>query len=248
MLFFTKKKPVLSELTEGFIDIHSHLIPGIDDGSKSAAQSMLLIGNLKKIGFTDFIATPHIIKTVWDNSPETILPAQKTLNDALTNIGQDTHVRAAAEYMMDDSFLQLVESNSPLLTLKDKYVLVEMSYINPPIQLYDIIFKLRLMGYQPVLAHPERYVFYHSTPAEYDKLKKAGCLLQLNLLSVVGYYGEKVAKTAEKLLLSGKYDFAGSDVHHENHVRSFEKKLMFKDTQAILDLVSNNTQFVRESN
>ncbi len=246
MLFFTKKKPVLAELTEGMVDIHSHLIPGIDDGSKSAAQSMLLIGGLKKIGFTDFIATPHIIKTVWDNSPETILPAQKNLNDALANIGQNIHVRAAAEYMMDDSFLNLLETNTPLLTLKDNFVLVEMSYINPPIQLHDIIFKLRLAGYQPILAHPERYLFYHNNVSEYNRLKQSGCLLQLNLLSVVGYYGERVAKVAEQLLVAGKYDFVGSDVHHENHVKSFERRLTFKDTQALKDLVSNNKQFLRD--
>ncbi|NBL64829.1 histidinol phosphatase [Flavobacterium sp. NST-5] len=243
MLFFTKKKAILAELTEGLVDIHSHLIPGIDDGSKSSDQSMLLIGSLKKIGFTEFIATPHIIKTVWDNSPETILPAQKILNDALSNIGHDFQVRAAAEYMMDDSFLNLLDTNTPLLTLKDNYVLVEMSYINPPIQLHDIIFKLRLAGYQPVLAHPERYLFYHNNISEYKRLKQSGCLFQLNLLSTVGYYGEKIAKVSEQLLASGLYDFVGSDVHHENHVKSFQRRITFKDAQSLKDLVRNNNQF-----
>ena len=119
--------------------------------------------------------------------------------------------------------------NEKLLPLKDNYVLVEMSYINAPIQLYKILFDLQVAGYKPVLAHPERYTFYHNKLNEYEKLKKAGCLFQMNLLAVVGYYGENVTKIAEQLLQKGMYDFVGSDVHHDNHIAAFDQKIKIKD-------------------
>jgi tyrosine-protein phosphatase YwqE len=119
-----------------------------------------------------------------------------------------------------------------------------MSYINPPIQLYEIVFDLQVAGYIPVLAHPERYLFYHSNFDEYQKLKRAGCLFQLNLAAVVGYYGESIAKIAEKLLQKGMYNFVGSDVHHNNHVAAFEQKVRVKDLNPLKEIISNN-QFFR---
>ncbi len=113
--------------------------------------------------------------------------------------------------------------NGPLLVLKDNYVLVEMSYINQPIQLYDIIFELQVAGYKPVLAHPERYAFFHHNFKNYEKLKHQGCLFQLNLLSTIGYYGTEVTKTAEKLLQIGMIDFVGSDVPTLENYRRFLK-------------------------
>ena len=119
-----------------------------------------------------------------------------------------------------------------------------MSYINPPIQLYEIIFELQISGYRPVLAHPERYSFYHSRLSEYRKLKDAGCLFQLNLLSTVGYYGMGPYKTAMHLLKHGMIDFTGSDVHHQKHVDSFSKKVEMKDLKPLTNAIANN-QFFR---
>ena len=153
--------------------------------------------------------------------------------------------RAAAEYMMDDHFVLLFKMGD-LLTLKGNYVLVEMSYINAPIQLYSILFDLQVAGYIPVLAHPERYLFYHHNFEEYQKLKKAGCKFQLNLLSVVGYYGDGIAKIAERLLQKGMYDFVGSDVHHDNHVAAFEQKVKLKDWTPLKEAMANNQFFRRE--
>ena len=144
---------------------------------------------------------------------------------------------------MDDHFVQLFQ-NGELLTLKDNYVLVEMSYINPPIQLYSILFDLQVAGYIPVLAHPERYLFYHQNFEEYLKLIKAGCKFQLNVLSVVGYYGEGIAKISERLLQKGMYDFVGSDVHHDNHVAAFDQKVKLKDLAPLKEVMVNN-QFFR---
>jgi tyrosine-protein phosphatase YwqE len=145
---------------------------------------------------------------------------------------------------MDDQFVRLFQSKN-LLTLKDNYVLVEMSYINAPIQLYTILFDLQVAGYTPILAHPERYLFYQNNFDEYKKLKRAGCLFQLNLLSVVGYYGAQINKTAEKLLSQGLYDYVGSDVHHDNHIAAFSQKVSIKDTLPLKEIISNN-QFFKE--
>jgi len=131
-----------------------------------------------------------------------------------------------------------------VLTLKDKYVLVEMSYLNAPIHLYDIIFDLQVAGYKPVLAHPERYNFYHNNFNEYLRLKNAGCLFQVNLLSTVGYYGSAVAETAKELLNKGLIDFVGSDVHHKKHIESFDKKVLLKDLQPLKEAFSNNQFFI----
>lgn len=242
MFFFSKTKPVLKDLIEDYVDIHSHLLPGIDDGSKDFDTTLNLIQSLQKIGFSQFTATPHIIKNIWDNTKSSIEALKIETSDKLAIANNSVPFRAAAEYMMDDSFSKLLESE-PLLTIKDNYVLVEMSYINPPMQLYDILFEIRVAGYTPVLAHPERYLFYHSNFEEYKRLKKAGCLLQLNLLSTVGYYGSNVANAAQQLLEKGMFDCTGSDVHHENHIKSFEKKITIKASEALKEVINNNNQF-----
>lgn len=242
MLFFSKNKPILRDLIENYTDIHSHLLPGIDDGSKNFETTLSLIQSLQKIGFEQFVTTPHIIKNIWDNSRSGIETLCDSTTEKLYKENINLPFKAAAEYMMDDSFSKLMESEK-LLTLKDNYLLVEMSYINPPMQLYDIIFDIRIAGYQPVLAHPERYIFYHTNFGEYNKLKKAGCMFQMNLLSTVGYYGSAVAKVAQKLLEKGMIDFTGSDLHHENHLKSFDKKLAFSDTAALKEAIRRNDFF-----
>ena len=130
------------------------------------------------------------------------------------------------------------------MTLKDNYVLVEISYLSAPINLLKTIFEIQLAGYIPVLAHPERYVFFHDNFNEYEKLKNAGCLFQLNLLSTVDYYGTKIAKTADDLLKKGMYDFCGRDIHHRKHIASFDKKIKIGNIDQLKEVIANN-QFFR---
>jgi tyrosine-protein phosphatase YwqE len=242
LLFFSKAKPILKDLIEDYVDIHSHLLPGIDDGSKDFDNTLILLNSLQDIGFKQFTATPHIIKNIWDNDRKDIEGVAASTVEKLQNKNVNVPFKAAAEYMMDESFSKLVASE-PLLTLKDNFVLVEMSYVNPPMQLYDILFELRIAEYQPVLAHPERYMFYHNNFEEYKKLKKAGCLLQMNLLSSVGYYGKNVAKISQLLLEKGMIDFTGSDVHHENHTKSFNKKIEIADSKSLKEAIRRNDFF-----
>jgi tyrosine-protein phosphatase YwqE len=191
------------------------------------------------------ITTPHIIEHMWGNTSKIITEKETATLTALRKHNISLPFRAAAEYMMDDHFVKLFQSDK-LLTLKKNYVLVEMSYINPPIQLYNILFDLQVAGYIPVLAHPERYLLYHRNWEEYNKLKRAGCLFQLNLLAVVGYYGEAVTKVAEKLLQKGMYSFVGSDVHHDNHLAAFDQKVKVKDLIPLKEAIANNQFFSLE--
>lgn len=244
MLFFNKKTILKDLIPDNHIDFHSHLLFGIDDGAKTFQDTLSLTKSLMNFGISEIITTPHIMQHVWDNTSENIISRLNEVKELLNQQGIEIPIHAAAEYLMDDNFVKLFK-NQELLTLKDNYVLVEMSYINAPIQLYDILFDLQVAGYKPVLAHPERYTFYHNNFNEYQKLKKAGCLFQLNLLSVVGYYGENVAKTAQKLLSQGLIDFASSDTHHQKHIDSFEGKVLLKDIKPLQDCITNSSFFKR---
>ena len=243
MLLFKKNKTFLKDLIpNNHIDIHSHLLPGIDDGAQTIDDTLFLLNSMTNMGITKIITTPHIFSGFWDNSKDKIqklhIETIATLKEQNINIP----IQAASEYLMDDHFVSLFQKGE-ILTLKDNYVLVEMSYLNPPIQLFDIIFDLQVAGYKPILAHPERYVFYHNHFDEYLKLKNAGCLFQLNLLSTVGHYGISVAEIAKKLLDKGLIDFVGSDVHHKKHIESFDKKVLLKDLQPLKDALANNQFF-----
>ncbi len=198
---------------------------------------------MRELRIEHFITTPHIMKSVWDNTEKGILDKLYHTRQEISRNGLEVSLPAAAEYMMDSSFVQHFQHHE-LLSIKDNYVLVEMSYLNPPIQLYNILFDLQVAGYKPVLAHPERYLFYHAKFSEYEKLKNAGCLFQLNLLSVIGYYGAAVAETAKKLLRKGMIDFAGSDVHHKNHVAGFSQRVVFTDVEPIREALAHNQIFM----
>jgi tyrosine-protein phosphatase YwqE len=237
------KAPKLSDLlTHWQVDIHSHLLPGIDDGSKNSDNSLQLLKNMHQLGVKKWITTPHIITNVWDNNTYTINETLDVLKNYLSENNIDFEVHAAAEYMMDHYFLEKLNSEK-LLVLKDQMVLVEMSYINPPIQLFDILYEIQLQGYTPVLAHPERYQFYHNQKDKFEKLKKAGCLFQANLASVVGYYGKGVSTCLDELLKQDMIDFVGSDTHHQRHLDSFTQKVSIKNYQK-LELVVENTNRV----
>jgi tyrosine-protein phosphatase YwqE len=243
LLSFLKPKTVLKDLIpDNYVDIHSHLLPGIDDGAKNIEESQFLISELRKIGVSKFITTPHIFSGVWDNTKENILSNYNATKLLFSENKTEIKLNVAAEYLLNDHLVTLLDRNE-ILTLKDNYVLVEMSYINPPIQLYDIIFKIQIAGYIPILAHPERYAFYHKSTDEYKKLKKSGCLFQLNLLSTVGYYGSEVMKTANLLLTSGMIDYVGSDVHHKQHINAFYSKLLIKDSLTLVEAINNNHSF-----
>lgn len=240
MLSLFKSKPKLSELIpSGYVDIHSHVLPGIDDGAKTVEDTQYLLEEMRQLGFTKVITTPHTMNNVWDNTPESI---QNALTKTKSELSLPFEIQAASEYLLDESVITKAK-NKELLTLKANFVLVELSYLNAPIQLYDFLYQLQLEGYHVVLAHPERYTYFHSNKKEYQKLKKAGCLFQLNLLSTVGYYGKDAAEIANYLLKKDLYDFTGSDIHHKNHIKAFQNKVIIKNYKLLEETMRKNVFF-----
>lgn len=245
-MFFLKKKSIpLTELfSDNFVDIHSHLLPGIDDGAKDLKDTINLISKMYSYGIKNFITTPHVLGDVYPNSTQIIKQKLLEVKEALIeNDFKDVSFRAAAEYMLDEQFALRLE-NKDILTLKDNYILVEMSYFNAPYNLYELLFDIQLKGYKPVLAHPERYIFYHNDFENFYKLKKAGCVFQLNLLSLTEQYGKGVKKTAEKLLKENMYDFVGSDTHHKNHLSLLKSIGKPSIKKSISHLIDNNKKFL----
>ena len=215
-----KSKPTLKELIpKGFVDIHSHILPGIDDGAKNIEESEYLINEMKKLGFSKLIATPHTYEGLYDN---TINSITKSYNSLIKNFDKN-NISFASEYLINKKLLEFAEKKT-ILTLKEKYILVEMSYLDKQIDLYDILFKLQILDYIPVLAHPERYRYLHDNKKEYSRLKRAGCKFQLNLLSVTGYYGKDIVKVCNQLLEDDYVDFCGSDIHTLLHIKNFSRK------------------------
>lgn len=216
MFSFFQKKNKVSDIEWLGIDIHSHLLPGIDDGAKTMEDSLKYIHRLQELGFSKLICTPHIYSDIYPNTPETILPVLQSVQEQVKSAGITVELRAAAEYMAQSDFV----AAEGLLTISGNYILIEMSYLVETPNIEQIIFDLQVKGYQVILAHPERYNFYHKLPERYQRLKDSGCLMQMNLLSVLGYYGKSVQVIAESLLQKNFYDLAGTDLHHDRHLAS----------------------------
>lgn len=205
-------------------DMHCHLIPGIDDGPRTVEDSISLIEQLTRMGYERFITTPHIKSDHYPNNKQTIQAGFEILKKAMLEKGLDVPVRYAAEYYVDDHFLELLEKKE-LLTITENQVLIELSFLFEPLRFNDILFKIQTSGYSPILAHPERYAYYHSKYDMYKELKNRGCLLQLNTISLTGYYTQKVKEIAEMLLDDGLIDYCGSDTHHQKHIETQDKIL-----------------------
>lgn len=245
MFFFKKKKIEITDFfSSNFIDIHSHLLPGIDDGAKDLNHSIELIRKMRSFGIKNFITTPHVLGDVYPNSSETIKSKLEEVRAELKKQGlDDIKISAAAEYMMDEQFIELL-GKGDILTLKDNFILVEMSYFSAPMNLYDVLFEVQLKGYKPILAHPERYNFYHNDFESYYKLKKAGCLFQLNFLSLTEQYGRNVQQISQKLLKLDMYDFAGTDTHHSRHLNLLETISTEKNKKSLESIMKNNSKLL----
>lgn len=219
MFSIFKKKNIVSDIEWLGVDVHSHLLPGIDDGSPDIKQSVSLIKSLHELGFSKFICTPHIFKELYPNTSETISQALSKTQYALKAANVTVDISAAAEYMVDEGF----EVKDGLAVIVGNYILVEMSYLNETPNIDQVIFDLQIRGYKVILAHPERYNFYHKNYEKFQKYKDMGVLFQLNLLSITGYYGKEVKRTTEYLLEEECYEFAGTDLHHSKHLDALTK-------------------------
>jgi protein-tyrosine phosphatase len=204
------------------VDMHSHFIPGIDDGAKTIKDSLELLRGMKEAGYRKVITTPHIMGDFFRNTPEIIHNGLAKLREATAAAGIDIEIEAAAEYYFDFDLEQKIDSGK-LLTFGGEYLLFEVSYMNAPDGLEAMIFKMQTSGYKPVLAHPERYPYWFRDLKNFEKLKDKGVLFQLNINSLTGYYSPATLKIAEQMIDKGWYEFVGSDCHHSGHLSLMQK-------------------------
>lgn len=210
--FFTKKNFIVDHLA-GFIDIHNHILPGIDDGAKDVEESIAILQEFSNLGVKRFVATPHIMHDYYPNDSETISKSLASLKKALLEKGvTDVFLEAAAEHMIDSNFESLLERGGTM-PLKEDYLLIEMSYLQPSINFDYATDRIMSKGYFPILAHPERYIYLQKRTKNYNEYKRKGVRFQLNLLSLGEYYGKEVQQTTFKLLNEGLIDYLASDVH-----------------------------------
>ncbi|MDB5199120.1 MAG: hypothetical protein JWO92_1083 [Chitinophagaceae bacterium] len=220
-------------------DIHSHILAGIDDGSPDIDTSLKLVKGLYDLGYRRLVATPHVIGDFYKNNPAIINRELERLKKACIEAGINIELSAAAEYMLDDYFLQILKQKDQILPVFKNFLLTELPYSVMPMNVNEIVFEIITAGYKPILAHPERYFYYHRDFEEYSRLKELGFLLQVNLLSVTGYYGAPVAKAAKFIFENGLADFVGTDMHHIRHLEA----LSSKETNIVLNKYLNSKQY-----
>lgn len=208
---FTKKRSLAdSGIFQGFTDWHSHILPGVDDGVRMMDEALEILSLYERLGVKTVWLTPHIMEDV----PNTTAQLKERFEELRAVYKGAISLHLAAEYMLDNLFIQRLEENDLLLLgEKGDHLLVETSYYNSPANLYGLLDGIKSKGYYPVLAHPERYGYM--TDVEYKTLKDMGIRFQLNIFSLAGAYGKEVALKAERLKKNGYYEFIGTDTHSE---------------------------------
>ena len=241
---FTRRKPLPElGLLEGMADVHSHLLPGVDDGMPDGASSYAACRWLESRGVRRVLLTPHVMEELPGNRPDSL---RARFREFLAGNPTSVEFRLAGEYMMDGGFRRQ-QSEHGLLTLDGRRVLVETSYMGASPEVDDILYGLSLGGYQPVVAHPERYLYM---PEEsLWGLKRRGCEFQLNLVSLSGQYGREVERRARRLLLSGFYSYAGSDLHSLSSYRHSLSRLLLsaREAAAVRQLLDGNDRLWRDA-
>lgn len=226
-----KKKSLISDLSAIGTDIHSHILPCLDDGAQNINESLELVNALYNLGFSKLIATPHVMSDFYQNTPEMILKKAKELSDAVKRNNIPVQIEAGAEYYIDFEFQDKIIKEQ-LLTIGNKYLLFELSLTDPPSELFRTLFDLQVSGYKLIIAHPERYMYWHNNMENYIKLKDRNILLQMNINSLSGEYSKPVKKMAEKLIINDMVDLVGTDTHGPDHIEliktTFSNKYLHK--------------------
>ncbi len=233
--FFKRKQPALPVVT----DIHSHIVPGVDDGSPDVEMSGLLMERMADMGFKRLFVSPHVTQDTFENTDETLAAPMKELEAERDRLGLDIELKRHAEYRLDDFFLSQRQQGL-LNPMPGGYLLVENSFSAEPYNLDNILFELKMDGFNPILAHPERYMYYcKMNPDRYRELHESGVMFQINLLSLAGRYGRTVRATALEILKSGMADFIGTDIHRESHVKLIEEYLASHNFRHDLKFMKN---------
>ena len=223
-IFKQQKRKQTPDFSVLHTDMHSHLIPGIDDGAPDLDTAVDLVKSLKQLGFKKIITTPHVMADLYPNSSDTIKQGLAELKKGLAAANIKIDIAVAAEYLIDEGFEALLEADD-LLPVSGNRILIEMSFINPAPNLKTILFNLQTAGYIPIMAHPERYQYYFNDFSNFERLIDRGCELQVNLLSLTGYYGNPIKKMANKLIKANMVSYLGTDLHNHKHLEQMEEYL-----------------------
>lgn len=235
-IFSFNKNILDAGMLSGMTDVHSHLLPGVDDGMGSAEESYQACRYLEKMGVKRIFLTPHIMEDLPDNHPSFL---KQRFDTFVENNPSGIEFRLAGEYMMDNGFDgQLKEG---MLTVGDNYVLVETSYMAASPDVPRMLYELSVRGYCPLIAHPERYLYM---PLEQLlALKDRKYAFQMNLMSLAGVYGKDVQKRALFLLREGHYTFVGSDIHKLSvYQRALSALSLSKDDRKALGILLENNR------
>jgi len=223
-------------------DIHLHLLPGIDDGPKNMEESIKMIQQLKAMGYKKLIATPHVYWEYYPNTKKIILEKLLAVQAAVEQANISISIDAAAEYYLDDHFEKLLAENNLMTLDRTDYVLIECSMLEKNRKMLEYLFQMQVQGYRPLLAHPERYLYYKEK--DYQSLLEKGCKFQINLLSIAGHYGREVQKRANFLLKKKWCHFVGTDAHHTNHLKVIQAFMKSSKASKLLgEQVLLNDQF-----
>ncbi|RYE27062.1 MAG: histidinol phosphatase [Sphingobacteriales bacterium] len=232
MIFFKRSgKSKHKDFSSINVDMHSHLIPGVDDGAKDVADSIQLIRGLKELGFTKLYTTPHTLQDIHPNTHETLKTAHLLLDG---QIPDGITLNLSSEYYMDEQFNKQVTAGT-VMPLPGNRLLIEFSQISRPHDLEEVIFDLGIKGYQVVLAHPERYLFFHKQFNYFTRLKEMGVELQVNALSLTDHYGKNIRSIADKLVEKDMIDFIGTDIHHVKHLGILKRVPESKSFARLID-------------
>lgn len=239
---FRKKESRLApaDLSVLQADMHSHLIPGIDDGSQNMDQTIAMLAKFESLGYKKIITTPHVMSDYYKNTPEIILGGLKKVQTLASQLGLNIQIDAAAEYYFDDSFHKAIRDKQTLLTFGDRYLLFEFSFHAAPSQAEALIFEMITQKYQPILAHFERYAYYFGSVDKAREYRERGVNIQVNINSLTGHYGPEIKKQAERLVDAGLVDFLGSDCHRIEHLLSIERALVLPYIHKALALPLKN--------
>ena len=227
------KKKLVEDFSFIKTDIHSHLIPNIDDGSDSYDSSVAMARRLKDMGYKKIITTPHFNHDLFDVSTENVTEGIYKLKQVLAQNHVDIEIEAAAEYFVDFEFLNLINSTPPF-TFGGNYILIEFSFYTEPQNIIEIIFELQVKKLRIVLAHAERYFYWHNNMQKLKELKDKDVYFQLNINSLLDQYGPNVRKQAQKMIENNLFEFVGSDAHSIDHLITMKKALHNKYFQHLI--------------
>ncbi|WP_343748516.1 CpsB/CapC family capsule biosynthesis tyrosine phosphatase [Fluviicola sp.] len=225
------------------VDIHSHLLPGIDDGAPTMDHTIGMLRKFEELGYQKLIFTPHVMSGVYDNTTEIILRKLEEVRGVSKELGLKLQLEASAEYYFDETFFERI-SRKDLLPFHGNHILFEFSFRNQPSRVEEVVFQLKSAGYQPVLAHFERYLYYHPSIEVARQLRERGCMIQVNLNSFTGHYGLNVKNQAMRLLKAGCIDLLGSDCHRIQHLELLENSLQEAVFHQLIKEPVKNRQFL----